>query len=128
MKRVLVVDDEPDLLDLVSAMLGHEGFSVATAANAEEALRQLADGGFDVVVTDVQMPGADGFELLEIVRESEWGVPVILVSAYPTHEGLLRSVELGSFAYIEKPIDVPYFVRVVRKAAWRSSRRSAVSA
>ena len=127
MKRVLVVDDEPDLLDLVSAILDGEGFSVATSSSAEDALRQLADGGFDVVVSDVQMPGADGFELLEIVRASEWGVPVILISAFPTHEGLLRSVELGSFAYIEKPIDAPYFVSVVRDAAWRSPRRRAVA-
>ena len=127
MKRILVVDDETPVLQMLSRMLEREGYTVSTAECAESALRILAAEPQDVVIADVHMPGADGFDLLRAVHAMASRPPVVLMSAYPCDAAIFKSVEMMSFAYVEKPIDPPYFLSVVGRAV-RTARRRAAAA
>ncbi len=80
MSRILVVDDEPTVRELMRAVLEGAGHETVGAADGNEALEALAGGGFDLILTDVMMPGLDGFALLGHVRESHPDVPVVLVT------------------------------------------------
>jgi DNA-binding NtrC family response regulator len=128
MNRVLIVDDDPDIVAMLTDLLEAEGYEINAAHSVRDAVKTFLVEPCDVVITDVQMPGADGFDLLNMLRDMASEVPVILISGHMCQENLVRSIDLGSFAYIEKPIDVPYFSSVVEKATRAVGRRRAVTA
>ncbi len=115
--RVLLADDEPAILQLYAWMLTAAGYDVVTAANGVEASARLTSADFDVIVTDIAMPGADGLQLLRTARERDLDVPVILMSASPTVETAMKAVEYGAFRYLEKPVDAKVLQDVVGFAA-----------
>lgn len=83
MKRILVVEDDPDLAKMLKRILGHDGYAVATCSDGEAALRYLDEGPVDLLITDLMMPGMEGEELLVELRRREGKppTPVILISA-----------------------------------------------
>jgi len=101
-RRVLVADDEPDLLYAIKLYLEDEGFTVFTAVNGHDALEILKDRLPDVVVLDVMMPEMDGFETLKHVRESS-PVPVIMLTAKGEESDKIRGLGLGADDYVTKP-------------------------
>jgi EAL domain-containing protein (putative c-di-GMP-specific phosphodiesterase class I) len=102
--HVLVVEDDRPLLELYTELLLDEGFEVAAALDGTGALRALEEDAFDVVLTDVVMPGADGVHVLRAVRERDLDVPVILVTGNPTVETAVLALELGALRYLVKPV------------------------
>ena len=100
--RVLVVDDSQGVRQLVGAALSGQGFDVVVASNAEEATQELGRAEFDALVVDYQMPGSDGVELVEQVREGSQSIPVIMVSAVATPEDQDRAWKAGVDAYLDK--------------------------
>src|SRR5690348_4517086 len=107
--RVLVVDDDDAMLRLCRRFLGDAGFEVVGATASAEGVK-LADGSFDVVVTDIGMPDMDGVELLRRVRERDLDVPVILMTGNPTITSAVRALELGALRYFIKPFGMPEFI------------------
>jgi two-component system response regulator GlrR len=105
LRRVLVVDDDPDLLRLMSIRLGAAGYIVATALSAEEALRLIADEPPQVVVTDLRMAGMDGLALFEKIHASWPGLPVIMLTAHGTIPDAVEATRGGVFGYLTKPFD-----------------------
>ena len=103
MARILVVDDKELMRDSVGTMLSRRGHSVIAAASAEIALERLASRPVDVVVTDLQMPGMDGLELMRTIRERDESVPVILMTAFATVETAVGAMKSGAWDYITKP-------------------------
>ena len=104
MKRsVLVVDDDPLILRIVSTILDLEEFDVATAQDAAEAMQILDGARPDIVVTDVMMPGMDGFELCRKIKDDHPTMPVILLTAREDDDSLRQGKESGSDAYLTKP-------------------------
>ena len=104
MKRsVLVVDDDPLILRIVSTILDLEEFAVATAEDATEALQFLDEAAPDIVVSDVMMPGMDGFELCRQIKAVHPALPVILLTAREDDESIRHGKEAGSDAYLTKP-------------------------
>ena len=101
-RRVLLVDDEPDLLRAVQLYLEDQGYTVFTAENGREALEQVRTKLPDLVVLDVRMPGLDGFQTLELLRESS-GVPVIMLTVQGEETDKVRGLRLGADDYITKP-------------------------
>jgi DNA-binding response OmpR family regulator len=101
-RRVLVVDDEPDLLYAIKLYLEDEGFTVFTAMNGYEALDQLKERLPDVVVLDVLMPELDGFATLKQIRETST-VPVIMLTARGEEADKVRGLGLGADDYVTKP-------------------------
>jgi DNA-binding NtrC family response regulator len=121
---VLLVDDDPVILRCHARCLDTE-FDVESCPSALEADRRIAQGGIDVVVSDVSMPGMTGFELLRAVRERDARLPVILVSAQSTTDRAADAVTEGAFVYLTKPVTGAMLRAAVRLAAqYRRSPRT----
>lgn len=101
-RRILVVDDEPRMIRFIRLNLEHDGFDVHDASDGQEALEQLRDVMPDLVLLDVMMPGIDGFETLEMIREIS-NVPVIMLTAKGDVDDRIKGLELGADDYITKP-------------------------
>lgn len=101
-RKILVVDDEPRMIRFIRLNLEHDGFEVHDASNGQEALEQLRDVMPDLILLDVMMPGIDGFETLEMIREIS-NVPVIMLTAKGDVDDRVRGLELGADDYISKP-------------------------
>src|SRR5664279_6148131 len=102
---VLLVDDDPDLLKLISLRLSSAGYTVHTAESGENALSTLAVTRPDVVVTDLKMPGIDGMALFESIHRSHPTLPVIILTANGTIPDAVNATERGVFGFLTKPFD-----------------------
>jgi two-component system, NtrC family, nitrogen regulation response regulator NtrX len=114
--RILIVDDEPDLLTVFSRMLISETHDVETAHCVELALELLDRGSFDLVLTDLSMPRMDGFELLTRMRQRGDLTPTLVVSGAGTVEHAVRAIKLGAIDFLEKPIHRERLVLTVQNA------------
>ena len=122
--RVLVVDDELNIRELVEVALRFHGFTVTTAATGKEALRQAAADQPDLVVLDVMLPDLDGFDVCRKLRADGNEVPVIFLTARDTSSDTVTGLALGGDDYVTKPFSVEALVARVR-AVLRRVRRSA---
>jgi len=100
--RVLVVDDEPSMRQMLSFALRREGYDVSTADDGRTALEALRDGRFDLVVTDVRMPEVSGVDLLREAKQIDPTVIIIMMTAYGSKETVLEALRLGATDYVEK--------------------------
>lgn len=100
--RVLVVDDEPSMRQMLSFALRREGYEVATADDGRAALQALQDGQFDVVITDVRMPELSGVDVLREAKRIDPSVSIIMMTAYGSKETVLEALRLGATDYVEK--------------------------
>jgi DNA-binding NtrC family response regulator len=117
--RILVVDDEVSLQLTLVANLELEGFDVVGVNDAKEALEALAQQPFDLMVTDIRMPGMNGVELFDRVRELYPTMPVLLMTGFAL-EGLIdRAVQHGAYTVLPKPFDVDQMVRAISTALKR---------
>ena len=115
-ETVLVVDDEPRIRRIVEMALGDRGYRVVSAPSAEEGLEAIEAGGIDVVVTDLQLPGRSGLDLLGDLSESHPDLPVILVTAFGTVETAVEAIKAGAFDYVLKPFSVDELETLVADA------------
>ncbi len=111
MPRVLVVDDEPDAVELLQEFLAAKGYEVFTAGDGEEALRQVKEQRPHLILLDIRMPKLNGLEVLRRVREFDREVGVIMVTAVNEEETGRQALKLGAFDYITKPLDLHYLER-----------------
>jgi EAL domain-containing protein (putative c-di-GMP-specific phosphodiesterase class I)/CheY-like chemotaxis protein len=115
--RVLVVDDEPPILRIVDRVLAARGCVTVCCQDGLDAARRLDSSDFDVVISDISMPGMSGIELLRKVREHDLDVPVILMTGAPALGTAVKAVEFGAFRYLTKPFDLDELGQVVSRAA-----------
>jgi two-component system, OmpR family, response regulator len=120
--RVLVVDDEPNIRDLVEVALRFHGFEVTTAATGEEALTRARDDGPRLIVLDVMLPDLDGFEVCRRLRGRGDETPVIFLTARDTPTDTVTGLTLGGDDYVTKPFSVDALVARVRAVLRRSGR------
>jgi CheY-like chemotaxis protein len=102
--KVLVVDDDPVVGKSFNRVLSNKGYVVITAGNAQDALTKLQEGGYDVVFTDIRMPGMDGLELAERVKATQPWTPVVIVTGYGTPANEERAKAAGVSAFLRKPL------------------------
>jgi DNA-binding NtrC family response regulator len=102
---VLVVDDEPVVLDLFERVLAGKGLVIRTARNGEEALALIEREGFGCVLADKNLPGMDGIEIVRRIRQSQPNCACIVMTAYASTESAVEALRLGAVDYIEKPFD-----------------------
>jgi EAL domain-containing protein (putative c-di-GMP-specific phosphodiesterase class I) len=114
--RVLVVDDENEVRQVMVRMLTAAGYDVCAANDGSEAIRLLDTEAVDLVVTDLAMPNADGMSVLRTVRERNAELPVVLVAGAPTTESAIRAVRYRATEYLTKPLDPDTFMDAVRRA------------
>jgi EAL domain-containing protein (putative c-di-GMP-specific phosphodiesterase class I) len=115
--RVLVVDDEPSLLEVVGTMLTEAGWRVDTAANGREALGLVDTHRYEVVLSDIDMPGMTGVELLREIRARDLDVPVLLITGHPRVDTAVEAIEHGALRYLQKPLRERDLVTAVGDAA-----------
>ncbi len=120
--RVLVVDDEPMVLEVVTAYLERDGFQVTTASNGNEALNAIADSRPDLIVLDVMLPEIDGFDVLGRIRRSS-DTPVILLTARTEEPDRVLGLELGADDYVVKPFSPRELAARVRSVLRRAQPR-----
>ena len=104
--RVLVVDDDRDLCEVLDVRLGRLGYQTAWSTSAEEALERVLAEDFDVVVTDLQMQGLNGLELCERIVSNRPDLPVVVITAFGSLETAVAAIRSGAYDFISKPIDV----------------------
>jgi len=114
--RVLVVDDEPNAVKVLSAILLEAGYNVIESLNAERALKMLHQDNIDTVITDLKMPGKDGMQFFEYVTENYPDIPVIFLTAYGTVESAVYAITKGAFYYFTKPPDYLKLKSILKRA------------
>lgn len=115
-KNILVVDDEPEIREVVSRMLESEKYNVTLASNATEAMDVFSSDTFDMVITDVMMPGEfSGIDFLKIIKAG-FDTPVIVISGFGTMQMVLSAMRYGACDFITKPIKKDYLLTVVKNA------------
>ncbi len=117
MTRIFVVDDEPDMVELLATILRSDGFEVETETDGRSALARVLADPPDLFLLDLMMPDLDGMELLKLLRLDPKGaqVPVLVVSARTGHQDQIGTLQLGANAYICKPFSPRELVRQVRQ-------------
>ena len=126
-RRVLVIDDEANIAELVATALRYEGFEVRTAGDGASALAAVRDLAPDLVVLDVMLPDADGFELQARIRADGQQVPVLFLTARDAVEDRIRGLTLGADDYMTKPFSLEELVARVHAVLRRTSGDASVS-
>jgi DNA-binding NtrC family response regulator len=119
--KILVVDDEKDMLVLLDRMLtSRPGFKVTTCSDPVEAVKLIDEKNPDLVITDLKMPNLSGMDILEHARKKSWSTAVIIMTAYATIESAVEATRKGAFDYITKPFRKDRILRIVEQALkWR---------
>jgi two-component system response regulator PilR (NtrC family) len=114
--RILVVDDERSMREMLSILLEREGYEAVEAKNGQEALQLFQASLFDLVISDIQMPGINGIELLTRIKTLAPEVPVLMITAFATAEQAVDAIKLGAFHYFTKPFNNDEIRALVRNA------------
>jgi CheY-like chemotaxis protein len=115
--KVLIVDDEPNNVDLLVQALEDSGYQLITATNGQEALNKIRSEQPDLILLDMMMPGMDGFTVLAEVKKDDALrlTPVIIVSAASDSKSIVKGIKQGADDYITKPIDAEYLKRKIKE-------------
>src|ERR1700723_3681944 len=116
MHNILIVDDEPTIRQSLKGVLEDEGFKTSLAESGEAGLESISKNTFDVVLLDVWLPGIDGLETLERIREIDNPPEVIMISGHGTIETAVRATKLGAYDFLEKPLSIDKTLILVKNA------------
>src|SRR3954469_12597717 len=117
--KILVVDDEPNVLITMSAILRQEGYEVDEADGGEAALQALARRRYDLVLTDMNMPKVDGMAVLETVQKRAPSTVTLVITGYASVHTALRALQLGAYEYLLKPTEIEDLKQAVRRSLER---------
>ncbi|MFH0810024.1 MAG: sigma-54 dependent transcriptional regulator [Pseudomonadota bacterium] len=115
-ESILVVDDSPRVCDAICEILEPEGFVVEKAFSGDDALGRIGNHFFDVVLSDLRMPGPDGMELLKYLRDSSPETITIIITGYGSIQTAVEATKLGAFDFLTKPVKLEEIIHTVRKA------------
>lgn len=116
MEKILIVDDEQSMRDVLSIMLKRAGYGVTVAADGEEAIAQLGKDIFDLVITDLKMPKVGGLEVLKAVKDSSPETVVLVITAFASTETAVEAMKRGAYDYLTKPFQVDEVQLIIRNA------------
>jgi two-component system response regulator PilR (NtrC family) len=122
-EQILVVDDESSMRRMIEILLSQEGYETFCAESAEQALAALSTRAFDLIISDIRMPGLSGMDLLKRLKAEDSQAEVILMTAYASTESAIEAIKLGAFDYVTKPFQVDELVNIVRHALEKKSLR-----
>jgi len=116
MERILVVEDDEDLCDVLVEMLRRGGYETVVAENGKAGLKKFRSQSFSLVITDIRMPVMDGLSMLKTIRKEDSKVPIIVITAYPSVDSAVESLMEGADYYIVKPIKIEDLEAKIRKS------------
>ncbi len=114
--KVIIVDDDVSILRILKRLLLDKGYDVFTAGNGKEAIMQIEENDFDLVITDLMMPETDGLEVLRKAKEKNPNTQVIMITGYATLDSAIEALKLGAFDYIRKPFKLAELDVTIRNA------------
>jgi CheY-like chemotaxis protein len=116
-RKLLLVDDEADVQEIVELMLGKEGFEILSASSGDEALRMVHEEKFDVILLDLLMPGMSGQDFLKILKRSRVAskIPVVIFTALKPEDAYEECTQLGADGYVHKPFAKKILVREIER-------------
>jgi two-component system response regulator PilR (NtrC family) len=114
--NILIVDDEPDLVELIALTLSRMGLATQSAGNVRDAQRLLQSQHFDLCLTDMRLPDGDGLDMLEWMQDRHLHIPVAVITAHGNVESAVRALKLGAFDFVSKPLDLGVLRRLVASA------------
>ena len=103
-KRILIVEDDEEMRSLLKDFFEEDGFETDSASNGSEAFRKIAKEPFDLIITDIRMPGLTGLDILPGIRKLQPEAPIIVITAFGSEEVQQKAFERGATSYLEKPI------------------------
>ena len=115
--KILLIEDDPGIRENLRRVLEEEGHEVATERRGDEGLTRAANDAFNVVITDLKMPGLSGLDLVRQLHAAKPRLPIILITAFGTTETAIEATKSGAYDYVLKPFDIGELVDLVRKAA-----------
>jgi nitrogen regulation protein NR(I) len=115
--NILLIEDDAGIRDTLRRVLLDEGHQVTVEDRGDEGLNRAADGPYNLVITDLRLPGMDGLELVRRLHVAQPRLPIILITAFGTTETAIEATKLGAYDYLLKPFHVPDLLHLVRKAA-----------
>jgi len=101
--KILVVDDDPIVLDSCRLVLEAEGFDIASVPSADKALETMENDDFDLLLVDVKMPEHDGMYLMQEIEKKWPQIPIVVMSGYPTPETIANGMKMGAAKFLSKP-------------------------
>src|SRR5574340_1486396 len=113
---IMIVDDDPYVLESISTLLRAFGFYVLTSNNANDAMQGIQREQVDVLLTDIKMPGITGVELLGMIHRYDPQTPVVLMTAYAELDVAVDAIKKGAFDFITKPYNADYLLHTIEKA------------
>src|SRR5210317_1734317 len=116
MARILIVDDELSIIEVLKSLLTREGHSVMTSSDGKEALKKLKENVFDLLITDIRLPEIDGITLLCQARELQSHLAVIVITAYAKVDNAVEAMKNGAFDYVTKPFKFDEILLTVQRA------------
>lgn len=116
MAKILIVDDEPDMIWAISNLLLTQNHSVVSVNSGEDAIKKVEETFLDLVLLDFRLPGMDGVQILERIKQIKPDLPVIMVTGYGGIEEAVQSIKLGAAHYIAKPFDNDHLIEITNKA------------
>ena len=117
--RILVVDDEPVVRESLHAWFSTDEFPIEMADSGPEAIRKLQESSWDILLTDVKMPGMDGLELQKKAKEIDPDITVIIMTAYASVDSAMQAIKEGAYDYVTKPLDPEDLEQIINRAAER---------
>ncbi len=121
MKSILVIDDEKEICESIKMILEYEDYSVDYTTDSSKGLQKIEYGSFDALLLDIQMPVKTGFEVLNWLKENNYEIKVVMISAHGSVENAIKATKLGAFDFLEKPIDREKLLISVRNAVEQTS-------
>ena len=115
-KKILVIDDELSMREFLQILLEKEGYAATTASHAAAALELIGKSDYDLIISDIKMPGTSGLGFLEEIRAANNTTPVILITAYASPEDAVKAMKGGAFDYITKPFNVDEIKEIIKNA------------
>ena len=118
-EKVLLVDDEPEFLEVLSERMRARDIEVTTAATAQEALEKVGNDNFDAIILDLMMPGMDGIDALKAIKDKIPEAQIILLTGHATVEKGVEAMKLGATDFLEKPADLNELTEKIKQAQAR---------
>ena len=113
--KILVVDDEPNILEVIQAFLESEGYEVITTESASSAFLFMEESGPHIVLLDIRMPDIDGLQCLRQIKHKYPCVEVVMMSGFATLQMARKSLEIGAFDYLKKPLSFTHLKEVIQQ-------------
>jgi two-component system, NtrC family, response regulator len=124
--RVLVIDEDPRMLDLANCQLQSQGYDVMTAETGERGLNLFAEHRHEITLTDLRLPDIDGIELVRKLKDIWWGTEIIMVTGYGSMTSAIEAIKAGAFFFVEKPVEFEELFVLIDKAIEHSRQADGI--